>query len=335
MKKILLIILMIAIVFVVSACGKKSQGDIVKSLGEKLENIDKFDVNAVMEIKEMNKSYIFNVNIKYKKPDFYKVTLQNQDSNNVQIILKNKEGVFVLTPALNKSFKFQSDWPLNSSQPYLFQSLTKDLLNDKDIKIVKQNGDYVIETKVNYRRSSDLTSQKIIIDGKSLYPKEVIVYDAQNEEKIKILFEDVNLKPKFNEKEFEVEYSMTDAIDTYEAQLPTFDDRAIMYPTGLIDGATLKQEVIKDIDAGKRAIMTFEGSAPFTIVEEYMTVDEELKTSEVIYGDPVLICTGIAFQTDTSLIWHDNGIEFLIISEDLDSDQMYSVANSFMPVAKK
>ena len=27
-----------------------------------------------------------------------------------QIILRNEEGVFVLTPALNKSFRFQSDW---------------------------------------------------------------------------------------------------------------------------------------------------------------------------------------------------------------------------------
>lgn len=335
MKKILPIILMIVIVFVVVACGKKTQGDIVKSLGEKLEKIDKFDVSAVMEIKEMNKSHKFNVNIKYDEPDFYKVTLQNQDSNNVQIILKNKEGVFVLTPALNKSFKFQSDWPLNSSQPYLFQSLVKDIVNDKDVIIVQQNGDYVIETKVNYRRSSDLSSQKIIIDGKTLYPKEVIVFDAQNEEKIKVLFEDVNLKPKFNEKEFDVEYSMTDAINTYEGELPTFDERSIMYPTGLIEGATLKQETIKDIASGKRAIMTFEGSAPFTVVEEYMALDEELKTSEVIYGDPVLICTGIAFQTDTSLIWHDNGIEFLIISEELNPDQMYSVANSFMPDGKK
>jgi len=335
MKKIISFILMIAIILALGACGKKSQGDIVKSLGEKLDKIDKFEVDAVMEIKEMNKSHLFDVNIKYKEPNLFKVTLKNRDSKNVQIVIKNKDGVFVLTPALNKSFKFQSDWPLNSSQPYLFQSLIKDILNDEDMVFVKQNDNYVFETKVNYRRSSELTSQKITIDGKTLFPKEVIVFDSSKNEKIKVLFEDVNYKPQFNENEFMVDYSMNLAINTYKDDLPNFDERAIMYPTDLIDGTTLKQETIKDIASGKRAIMTFEGTAPFTVVEEYLTVDVELGVSEIIYGDPVLICRGIAFQTETTLIWHDNGIEFLIISETLNPDEMYNVANSFMPDGKK
>lgn len=333
MKKIFSIVIMILIIFAVSACGKKSNGDIAKALGERLEKIDKFEVNAVMEIKEMNKAHTFDVNIKYKEPDFFKVTLKNRDSNNVQIVIKNKDGVFVLTPALNKSFKFQSDWPLNSSQPYLLQSLVKDILNDEDVIYVKQDGDYVFETKVNYRRSRDLTKQKIVIDGKTLFPKEVHVYDSQNQERINVLFEEVNYKPKFNEKEFEVEYSMNKAVDTYGNQLPTYDDRTIMYPTGLSEETILKEEAIKDIASGKRAIMTFEGSAPFTVIEEYISSSSEM-TIKIMYGDPVLICSGIAFQTDTTLTWHDNGIEFLVISDYLDADQMYSLANSFMPEEK-
>ncbi len=47
------------------------------------------------------------------------------------MILKNDDGVYVLTPALNKSFKFQSEWPENSSQAYLFESLVKDITEDK------------------------------------------------------------------------------------------------------------------------------------------------------------------------------------------------------------
>ncbi len=335
MKKFISIILMIVIVLALGACGSKSQGDIVKSLGEKLDKIDKFEVNAVMEIKELNKSHLFDVNIKYLEPNFFKVTLKNHDSNNVQIVLKNTEGVFVLTPALNKSFKFQSDWPLNSSQPYLYQSLIKDILNDDNVVFVKQNGNYVFETKVNYRRSNDLVSQKITVDGNTLFPKEVIVFDASNNEKIKVSFEDVNYKPKFNENEFIVDYSMKQAIDTYKDELPTFDERTIMYPTGLLEGTTLKQDTIFDVTTGKRAIMTFEGTAPFTVVEEYLTIDEVLATSEVLYGDPVLICSGIAFQTDNTLIWHENGIEFFIISDNLTPDEMYSVANSFTVDSQK
>ena len=35
--------------------------------------------------------------------------------------------VRVLTPTLNKSFKFQSDWPYNNSQVYLLQTLLSDI----------------------------------------------------------------------------------------------------------------------------------------------------------------------------------------------------------------
>ena len=35
-----------------------------------------------------------------------------------------------MTPSLNKSFKFQSDWPYNSSQAYIMSSILKDLEDD-------------------------------------------------------------------------------------------------------------------------------------------------------------------------------------------------------------
>lgn len=335
MRKLLPILLMISLIFIFGSCGKKSDADIIKSLGEKIEEINGYEVDAVMDVIEMNKSHLFDVNIKYLKPDLFKITLKNRDSNNVQIILKNEEGVFVLTPALNKSFKFQSDWPYNSSQPYLYQSLVKDIINDKDTVLVKRDGNIEITTKVNYRRSNDLNTQKIIIDEKTLFPKEVIVFDINNNEKIKVMFNEVKFKPKFHNDEFKLEYCMNDAKETFKDILPTFNNRNIMYPTNMIGGFTLVDEIIKDIDSGKRAIMTFEGVASFTVVEEYLDVAETFSFSEIIYGDPIIICSGIAFQTHNTLTWIDNGIEFFIISETLDADDLYLLANSFTVQAEK
>ena len=65
-----------------------------------------------------------------------------------QIILRNEEGVFVLTPALNKSFRFQSDWPQNSSQAYLYESLVRDILQDKkNLTFEKTDKYYIFKTK--------------------------------------------------------------------------------------------------------------------------------------------------------------------------------------------
>ena len=109
MRKLIYILTMVLLIGLINACDKHSQTDIVKALGEKVEEIKAFEVDAVMDIKEMNKSHLFDVNIKFQQPHYYKVTLKNRDSQNVQIVLKNDEGVYVLSPALNKSFKFQSD----------------------------------------------------------------------------------------------------------------------------------------------------------------------------------------------------------------------------------
>ena len=61
----------------------------------------------------------------------------------------------VLTPSLNKSFKFQSDWPYNNSQIYLLQPIMTDISNDKERVFEKTEDGYVITSKVNYSTEKD------------------------------------------------------------------------------------------------------------------------------------------------------------------------------------
>lgn len=51
----------------------------------------------------------------------------NKANEHKQIILRNNDGLYVITPSLNKSFKFESTWPDNSSQSYILSSLIKDI----------------------------------------------------------------------------------------------------------------------------------------------------------------------------------------------------------------
>ena len=80
-----------------------------------------------MTIETGNDPQEYHVEIWYKKPELYRVYLENPKKDQSQVILRNGNGVFVLTPSLNKSFRFHSDWPNNSSQVYLFESLVKDI----------------------------------------------------------------------------------------------------------------------------------------------------------------------------------------------------------------
>ena len=47
---------------------------------------------------------------------FYRVNVTQAGSKDSQMIVRNEEGVFVITPSLGKTYKFQSDWPAQNSQ---------------------------------------------------------------------------------------------------------------------------------------------------------------------------------------------------------------------------
>lgn len=64
--------------------------------------------------------------------------------------------VIVLTPSLNKSFKFQSEWPYNNSQSYLLQTLVKDMDSDNNKMVDVSENDIIVTTKVNYSNNKNL-----------------------------------------------------------------------------------------------------------------------------------------------------------------------------------
>ena len=90
-----------------------------------LNDNSKYTLTGQMDIVSNEELYHYDVKVDYMEGDYYKASLTNKDNNHEQIILKNKDGVYVVTPSLNKSFKFQSEWPYNSSQAYILSSLLK------------------------------------------------------------------------------------------------------------------------------------------------------------------------------------------------------------------
>ena len=95
-KKLLLLITGLMVIFVLAACGSKSQDDVVKELNGKLNDLTGYKVNAKMTLKMGTDSQVYNVEIWHKDPTFYRVNLKNAEKDQSQMILRNNEGVFVL-----------------------------------------------------------------------------------------------------------------------------------------------------------------------------------------------------------------------------------------------
>jgi len=313
-----------------SACGGKSQADVTSALNKKVENLEGYKADAKMTIQTGNEPQVYEVSIWHKKPTFYRVELKNANKEHSQIILRNDEGVFVLTPALNKSFRFQSDWPQNSSQAYLYESLVKDVLNDSEATFNNVEENYTFETKTNYQNSKMLPYQEITFNKKKLTPVLVKVMDIDKNALVTVEFSNFEFDPKFDENSFDMEKNMSNA----QLDIPTLaqseDEKfSIMYPKEemLPEGITLTQEQEIQTDNGKRIILTYSGDKTFTLIQERAEVSP-VTSSEYISGEPVDLGFTVGALRENSVSWTYQGVDYMLASKDLTQEEMISIART-------
>ena len=200
MKRIFIILFICCLLIT----GCSSTKNIKKNFVNRVDGANSYKLNGTLSINNNDDVYNYSVEVGYKKDDYYKVTLKNKANNHVQIILKTDDGVYVLTPSLNKSFKFQSDWPYNNSQIYLLDAISSDIKNDKDSEISKKDSKYFLMTKVNYSNNSRLIKQKLEFDEEFNLSK-VIVYDKDGIEVMTMKFDKIKLNSKFSKDYFDID----------------------------------------------------------------------------------------------------------------------------------
>ena len=205
MKKIFLTGLFLCL-FLLTGCGKYSEKTIVKDLNKKINAVTGYHIEGTMEIYNGEDVYTYDVDSSYEN-DNYRVSLTNKLNNHEQIILRNADGVYVLTPSLNKSFKFQSNWPENNSQVYILKSIITDINKDENIKLEEKNGKYILNTKISYSNNKNLNNQKIYMDKKLNFEK-IEVFDESGNKQIKMTFDNIDLKATFNNKYFSTSENM-------------------------------------------------------------------------------------------------------------------------------
>ena len=372
MKKIFLFL--ISICLILTGCDKQNEKTVLKEFQDKVGNSDSYYLSGNMELVNNEDVYTYDIAVSYKKDDYYKIELTNVINDHKQIILRNDEGVYIVTPSLNKSFKFQSDWPYNNSQVYLLSSLLDDIMNDENRKFEATDEGYTFTSTVNYPNNPKLISQKIYF-GKDYLPTKVEVIDTDNVVQIKMVFDKIDLKTEFNDTYFDLNSILdTEGLEegnntdnntsndnsenttnnnkntNNEAQEPNNETQGnsntgktqetatiddIIYPMYLPVNTYLTNQEKVSTDDGERLILTFTGDSSFTLVEEAVTYSNR---PEIIptYGDVELIGNSLAVINDNSVNWFDNGIEYYIVSDVMSTEELLQVAKSIsvLPVSK-
>ena len=305
---------------------------------ESKEIIDKFEknidrehyvVSGQMDIVSNEEIYHYDVVVKHLNDDYYRASLVNKDTNYEQIILKNKDGVYVITPSLNKSFKYQSDWPFNSSQSYILESILNDLKNDSNVLLEEGESEYILKSTVNYPNNSTLTSQRVIFN-EDVLPYLVEVYNDQGIVNITFRISKIDFDTEIDDDDFDLSNSSCN--DCYE---DVSVSEETVYPMYLPVGTTFKGEETINTDDSKRVILNFDGEKSFTLIEEVSSLPSEFEVTTTS-GELVFYENVLGNLTDKSLNWTMDGKNYYLISDDLTNEELLKVAasTSVMSIAK-
>ena len=330
MKKYLFLVLLFVCIFTVG-CGKDNSRNIIDDLTKKITGLKSYQLDGKLEVVNNDDVFTYNVLVNYKDKDYYRVSLKNVSNNHEQIILRNDDGVYVVTPSLNKSFKFQSDWPYNNSQAYLLSNIISDINSDTESNVVEDNDKYIITSKVNFPNNPSLVKQKVTVN-KDLMIEKVEILNKDGISLMTFNVDKTNYKPSFDESFFEINSIINNGdsenktdVKKEESRVSKIDD--IIYPLYIPTGTVLEEEEKVSKTDGERVILTFGGEKPFTLVEE-TTMKEDEFTVVPTYGEPYLLIDTVAALSNNSINWVSNGIEYYIVSEAMNQNELIEVAKS-------
>lgn len=293
-----------------------------KELQKATDGLEHYHMSGTMEVVEGEDLKTFTIDLAWDKEgeqEFYRVSLYDQGINQEQVILKNVDGVFVLTPSLNQAFKFKGDWPNDSPKPYLYQSMLALLQGEHTSK--KIDGGYMVSADVEYVNSPELVKQEMIFD-KELKPKSVKVYNADGFAEITITFTDVDMNPEFGADYFAVDANLAKnqtEVTSGVVELP-------LYPTYVYD-ARLTNTSVAEVGSETRHILEFTGDKSFTVVEVLRSKNTEPTTLSVS-GELVDGIDAFGAYDGNCLTFYNNLVEFTVYSDDLSVDEMLQVVSS-------
>ena len=90
MKKYIIILCMF-----LGLCGCGKSDNVVKKFQNKIEKADNYILKGNMSIVSNEDTFTYKVEASKSKEGYYKVSLINQTNNHEQVILKNKDGMYI------------------------------------------------------------------------------------------------------------------------------------------------------------------------------------------------------------------------------------------------
>ncbi len=330
MKKKIMIIAAAAVVVIAFLFLFLREKPFEDRLQQTLGSLNSYLLEGVMEVAEGEDTKSYDVSVKYLKQDdqdYFRVAMKDSGMNQEQEIIRNAEGVFVVTPTLNQIFKFQGNWPSNSLKPYLLQSM-REIAADESAQIEQTEEGYQISAGVTYPNNRNFTQQEMVFSD-DLKIKSVQIFDDDHVLQMKMLFSKVDYEPGLTAEDFQVPQQL----EKETAAEPITDEDLPLMPMETF-GAVLSNSSVVENDGKVQYVLEYTGEKNFTIVEE--VAESEETTQTIIMSGSLVDGLNMVGRYDgnhmTSVI---NSVRYTIYSDDLSEEEMSAVLQSMQVVVMK
>ena len=330
MKKKIMIIAAAAVVVIAFLFLFLREKPFEDRLQQTLGSLNSYLLEGVMEVAEGEDTKSYDVSVKYLKQDdqdYFRVAMKDSGMDQEQEIIRNAEGVFVVTPTLNQIFKFQGNWPSNSLKPYLLQSM-REIAADESAQIEQTEEGYQISAGVTYPNNRNFTQQEMVFSD-DLKIKSVQIFDDDHMLQMKMLFSKVDYEPGLTAEDFQVPQQL----EKETAAEPITDEDLPLMPMETF-GAVLGNSSVVENDGKVQYVLEYTGEKNFTIVEE--VAESEETTQTIIMSGSLVDGLNMVGRYDgnhmTSVI---NSVRYTIYSDDLSEEEMSAVLQSMQVVVMK
>lgn len=310
------------VIAIVAGCGAPSKDAMVGKLKAETQTLDQknYTSTAMMTVQTDNSSQTYYVETSYEGPDKYRIALGDSNKNINQIIVKNPNGMFIVSPSLQKVFRFSGSWAQNQGHIYLYDQILQQIISSGDVKVSEKGGNYSFEMPVS--PANDVVSKEQVELTKDLKPQKVVLYDKQNQAVVLIDFKSFQTGVKFQDADFDP-YKLA-AKSTAKTTAVDQSEFGYILPTDTLGDKLDVAEPEEQDDY----LLRYSGEHGFTLSEWRPNAGTDgMPTATLVdlYGVPALQTTaGNAKQ----LVWLSNGVEFALTSSHLDDAQMQAIATS-------
>lgn len=325
MRKLAGLILTVgAVVTLVAGCGAPTAKSMTSKLQSEVQTLDhqNYQSTAMMTVQMDNTSQQYYVETLYEGPNTYRISLGDGNKNVNQMIVSNQNGMFIVSPALQKVFRFNGNWAQNQGHIYLYDQILQQIIDSKDVSVSK-SGDKLAFTMPVQSANDVVKTEKVELNATTLHPSQVVLYDSQHKAVVTINFTSFKTGVKFQTTDFDP-HKLAEAGSGTKTQTTTAAQIGYVEPNVTFNG---KLSVLQPQQSDS-TLLRYQGSKGFTLDEWKPNpgVDGVVNGQLVdMYGVPALYFAGTKAH---QMVWINNGVEFALTSSDLTLSEMEQVAMS-------